>query len=166
MLIGLLFGHFIGGPLLGPAMAESERRPIQGPEEIPKATPQVPAVVPKDPTALLKSQLEQVLSGIKAANQEKDLSELLSYYSPGFPRLPQRAQTISKTWKIYEYPKMEFKIDEINRLADDTVSARVTWEVEARNISTQSSKSFSKTYLVTFGRESGQWRIKALGGVE
>ena len=166
MLMSLLFGYFMGRPHPGPAMAESERRPIQGSEEIPNPSARVPAAIPEDPATLLKSQLEQVLSGIKAANQKKDLSELLSYYSPSFPRLPQRAQTISKTWKIYEYPKMEFKIDEIKRSADDTALAKVTWEVEARNISNQSSKNFSKTYLVTFGRESGQWRIKALEAVE
>ena len=44
-----------------------------------------------DSTAQLKSQLAQVLAGIKEANQKKDLSQLLSQYSPNFPQLQQRA---------------------------------------------------------------------------
>jgi hypothetical protein len=76
--------------------------------------------------------------------------------------LTQRAQSISKTWKIYDYPKMEFTITELKVMADDTVEARVTWEVEAKNISTQKSQNISKAYWIKFVRESGHWRIKAL----
>ena len=66
-----------------------------------------------DSSAKLESQLAQVLDGIKEANQKKDLPQLLSHYSPNFPHLQQRAQNISKTWKIYDYPKMDFEITEV-----------------------------------------------------
>ena len=122
---------------------------------------QVPSVS-ADANALLKNQLEQVIAAIKDANQKKDLSQLLSHYSANFPQLTQRAQSISKNWKIYDYPKMALEIKEIKRLAADAALARVTWEVEAINISTQKSKKISKTYLIRFVRESDQWRIIAL----
>ena len=126
---------------------------------------QVPSVS-AEANALLKNQLEQVIAEIKDANQKKDLSQLLSHYSANFPQLTQRAQSISKNWKIYDYPKMGFEIKEIKRLADDAALARVTWDVEAINISTQKSKNISKTYLIRFVRESGQWRIIALDNAE
>jgi hypothetical protein len=90
----------------------------------------------------------------------------LSHYSPNFPQLPQRAQSISKIWKTYDYPKMEFEIKEVRLLADNTALVRVTWNVEVQNISTQKNKNVSKTYLIRFVRESGQWRIKALDNAE
>jgi ketosteroid isomerase-like protein len=131
-------------------------QPVPGP-----AAKAAPAPAPD-----LKSQLAQVLAGIREANRNRDLSQLLSYYSPNFPQLTQRAQSISKTWKIYNYPKMEFAIQEIKPLSGNTAVARVTWRVEAQNISTMKQKSISRTYLITFARESGQWRISALDQVE
>jgi hypothetical protein len=126
------------------------------------APPPAAAKVPAESTATLESQLAQVLAGIREANQKKDLSQLLSHYSPNFPQLQQRVQYISKTWKIYDYPKMDFKITEVRLLANKTAQARVTWNVETQNISTLKNKTIVKTYLVRFGRESSQWRIKSL----
>jgi hypothetical protein len=114
----------------------------------------------------LQTQMEQVFSGIKEANQNKDLPQLLSYYSPQYPQLPQRAQNISKDWKVYDYPEMEFEIKEIRLLADKTAVVKVSWNVEVQNISTKKIKNISKTYLARFVKESGQWRIKALDKTE
>jgi hypothetical protein len=142
--------------------------PVQAPQaQVPPggSAPAVPPVVPRtpeDPPVHLKSQLFRVLAGIKAANQEKDLPQLLSHYSPSFPQLQQRTQHISQSWKVYDYPKMDFEISEARLLPDQTAVARVTWEVEAHHIGTAQKKHISKTYLISFARESGQWRIKAL----
>jgi hypothetical protein len=110
----------------------------------------------------LQDQLEQVLIGIREANQKKDLAKMLSYYSPNFPRLTNRAQSISKTWKIYNYPNMEFDIQEVKPINDNKAVARVNWKVESQNISTKKSKIVSKTYMIKFVKESGNWRIEAL----
>jgi hypothetical protein len=136
--------------------------PVGGQYPEPLVAPQAPV----DPAAQLKSQLAQVLAGVGQANQKKDLTQLLSYYSPGFPQLQQRTQRISQNWKIYDYPKMDFAMTEVRLLADQTALARVTWKVEAHNISTLKNKNISKTYLIRFARESGQWRIKALDKTE
>ena len=130
------------------------------------AGPTVASQAPVNSTPPLKSQLAQVLAGIKAANQKKDLPQLLSHYSPSFPQLQQRTQHISQTWKIYDYPKMDFEMTEIRLLDDQTAVARVTWEVEAHHIGSLKNKNISKTYLTRFARESGQWRIKALDKAE
>jgi ketosteroid isomerase-like protein len=145
----------------GQAAKAPETQVQPGPSD--STGPQAVAGVPTaEATAALRSQLEKVLVGIREANQEKDLSQLLSHYSPNFPQLTQRAQSISKTWKIYDYPKMDFTITELKVLAGDTVEARVTWDVEAKNISTQKSQNISKAYWIRFVKESGHWRIKAL----
>jgi hypothetical protein len=166
-LLGFLAWVFVRETLPPPTSNEGETVPQAQVLSEPSAPAdrQVPSVS-AEANALLKNQLEQVIAEIKDANQKKDLSQLLSHYSANFPQLTQRAQSISKNWKIYDYPKMELEIKEIKRLADDAALARVTWNVEAINISTQKSKNISKTYLIRFVRESGQWRIIALDHAE
>jgi hypothetical protein len=166
-LLGLLAWFFVRETPSPPPSNKGETVPQAQVLSEPGASAdgQVPSVS-ADANALLKNQLEQVIAAIRDANQKKDLSQLLSHYSANFPQLTQRAQSISKNWKIYDYPKMGFEIKEIKRLADDTALARVTWEVEAINLSTQKSKNISKTYLIRFVRESGQWRIIALDNAE
>jgi ketosteroid isomerase-like protein len=165
-LVGWFFLRGTHGPSAPPSpdekaakAPETQVQPGPNGSASPRAVAGVPAA---EATAALRSQLEKVLTGIRAANQEKDLSQLLSHYSPNFPQLTQRAQSISKTWKIYDYPKMDFTITELKSITGDTVDARVTWDVEAKNISTQKSQNISKAYWIRFVKESGQWRIKAL----
>jgi hypothetical protein len=166
-LLGFLVWFFVREMPSPPAANQGETVPQAQVLSEPSAPAdrQVPSVS-AEANALLKNQLAQVIAEIQDANQKKDLSQLLSHYSANFPQLTQRAQSISKNWKIYDYPKMGFEIKEIKRLADDAALARVTWDVEAINISTQKSKNISKTYLIRFVRESGQWRINALENAE
>jgi hypothetical protein len=173
VLIGVLVWFFLAEPS-GPSTPKRGETapPVQAPVaqaspggEQPASLPPAPQV-PVDPAEQLKNQLAQVLAGIGQANQKKDLTQLLSYYSPSFPHLHQRTRRISQNWKIYDYPKMDFAMTEVRLLADQTALARVTWKVEAHNISTQKNKHISKTYLIRFARESGQWRIKALDKAE
>jgi hypothetical protein len=132
----------------------------------PPAAPPVASEAPGAAGADLQSQLTQVLTGIKEANQKKDLAQLLSHYSPNFPHLQQRARNIAKNWKTYDYLKMDFHLTEVRLLADTTAAARVTWDVETRNTSTRKNQAIAKTYLIRFAKESGQWRIKALKTAE
>jgi hypothetical protein len=167
VLIGLLIWFFGGGTSLISVSQHGQKGPpvkaTPGPS-LPAGT-KVALLPPPQSPATLKDQLGQVLSGIIAANQEKDLAKLLSYYSPNFPGLTNRAQSISKSWKTYNYAKMAFDIKEVKPLADNKAVARVTWNIEAQYINTRKSKSFSKTYLIKFVKESGRWRIEALNNV-
>ena len=167
ILISSLFWYFLKGRLYPPIHNQGESVPQAQSQPSPKAPTNylVAPPAPEESTASLKGQLQKVISEIREANQKKDLSKLLSYYSPNFPGLTQRTQSISKVWKIYDYPQIEFNIEDIKLLPDNTVLARVKWAAEAKNIYTQKSNNVSKTYLVKFGKESGQWRIKSLEDV-
>lgn len=164
VLIGFLVWFSLRDTPSSPTSEKGEKAPQAQaqPDQNAPAGPQAATKVPAEPAAILKGQLEQVLAGIKEANQKKNLSQFLSHYSPNFAHLTQRAQDVSKAWKIYDYPKMEFEIKEIRPLDDNTIEGLVKWEVEAQNSSTLKRKNISKTYLIRFVRESGQWRIKAL----
>jgi hypothetical protein len=166
VILGLAGWYFFNGSFFPATSGENE--PGQAAQikadQAPAAAPLPSAARPENPAAVLKSQLEKVLAGLREANQKKDLSLLLSYYSPNFPQLTQRAQAISKTWKIYDYSQIEFEIKEIDVKNADTAVARVSWKATARNIDTKSAKNISKIYRVTFVREAGHWHIRALEG--
>ena len=163
-LIGLLVWFYLGGPSF--ISAPRQAKPVPPVKPLPEhslsGAGKVAPLPPPESTANLKNQLSHVLSGIKQANQQKDLAKLLSYYSPNFPRLTNRAQSISKAWKAYNYVKMEFRLADVKSLTADTASARVTWDVEARHLDTLKSKNISKTYLIKFIKQSGEWRIEAM----
>ncbi len=166
--IGLLTWSWLTRSAVSPTLVQKigQVKPMPTRLEQSAAAGQDVPQMPKEPSTVLRGQLEQVLSGIKEAHQKKDLSQLLSHYSPNFPQLPQRAQSISKDWKVYDYPKMEFEIKMVRLLPDNSAEVKVTWNVEAQNISTKKIKNVSKSYLTKFVKESGQWRIKALDQTE
>ena len=173
MLIGFVVWFLVTEPPSSPESQKVEIAPqVQAPQVQPPpgasrpAEPPVASKAPAEAAAALQSQLAQVLTGIKEANQKKDLPQLLSYYSPNFPQLQQRARIISKNWKTYDYLKMDFHLTQARLLDDTTAVARVTWDVQTRNLSTRKDKNIAKTYVIRFARESGQWRIKALDAAE
>jgi hypothetical protein len=173
VLIGLVAWLFMKGTLFSPpALTGGKAAEVQvphretHPDKVLPVAPPAANKVPADSTATLESQLNQVLVGVREANQKKDLSQLLSHYSPNFPQLQQRVQHISKNWKIYDYPKMDFTLTEVKLLANQTAQARVSWNVETQNISTLKNKTIVKTYVTRFSRESSQWRIISLQPAE
>jgi hypothetical protein len=170
VLIGLAAWFFMPGtPASPPSLTGGKASEVQVPprktqagKDLSVPPPAAAAAVAAESTATLESQLAQVLTGIREANQKKDLSQLLSHYSPNFPQLQPRVQHISKAWKTYDYPKMDFEITETKLLAKNTAQARVTWNVESKNITTLKIKTIVKTYVIRFGKESSQWRIISL----
>lgn len=161
LLIGFLV--WVSYRVISPIRKGWETKQVQTqPKQTALTSPQPQAAAPPEsPTALLRSQLEQVIAGVREANQKKDLPQLLGHYSSNFPRLTQRAQSISKAWKIYDYPRMDFEVHEVRLLSDNKANARVTWHVEAKKLNASTTKSISNTYLINFVKESGQWRILA-----
>ena len=120
--------------------------------------------LPNTPNAVkpLKIQLAQVLEAIRDRTQKKDLSGLMSLYSPSFPQLSDKTQDIKKSWRLFEYPKMDFEVLEAKAVDASSAVARVTWHVAVKNLTTHKSKALSKTYQVTFRKEDGQWHILGL----
>ncbi len=84
VLISSLFWYFLKGRLYPPIHSQVEPVPQAQTQPSPKATPnyRVAPTAREESTALLKGQLQKVISEIREANQKKDLSKFLSYYSP------------------------------------------------------------------------------------
>jgi len=142
-----------------PPLSQAPANPAAPPAPVSEATP--PPGATAKPSATLKAELEAVLARLTEANEKKDLSQLLSVYDPAFPDLVRKTEEISRTWTIYDYRSIRFHLEEISSPSPNDALARVIWEVEARNRSTQKIKNFSITYQVRFTKALGQWRIKA-----
>jgi len=160
VLVGLVLAawFFLGGST--PKEEEGKAPPAAAPvPAAPRVTP--PAASPESRTALTR-QLEKVLAGLQQATRQKDLNRFFSLYSHSFPHLEEKRQQVVKSWQTYDYPKMSYHLTEVKAPGPDEASALVTWEVEAKNRRTGQVKELTRTYRVTFSRESGQWRIAAL----
>jgi len=166
VLVILLAWWFLWGTPAPSTTAEKETAPSPqaqpGPGEAARGEPAVAAPAPPAAAAALKRQLEEVLAGVREANLRQDLPQLVNLYAPDFPQRKEREQSISKSWKVYDYLDMTFRMDEVKSLATDRASARVTWDVETRNRKTKALKQVTKAYLAWFTKDSGQWRIQAL----
>ncbi len=78
VLISSLFWYFLKGRLYSPIHNQGEQAPQAQTQPNPKAPPdyRVASTPPEESTALLKGQLQKVISEIREANQKKDLSKL------------------------------------------------------------------------------------------
>jgi hypothetical protein len=167
-LIGLFLGaigifmYFYGATT--PPTDEQTSQPLveAQPGQTPTANPEILKTTPSNPVANLQPQLSRIFDGIRESNQKKDLDRLSGFYSPKFPLFSKKTQSIKQSWRLYDYQKMEFKIHEINILAEDTAVAWVTWDVDLKELSTSKVKNISKTYQVTFIKETGEWYIVGL----
>jgi ketosteroid isomerase-like protein len=163
VLVILSLWYFIWGWPLGSAPeGQEETKPTLSQTPATPARPPAPSSATAQPSATLKAEVEAVLAKLAEANRNKDLPQLLSLYDPTFPDLQQKAEEISRTWKVYDYRSLRFRIDEIRSQSPGNASAKVIWEAETRNRSTHEIKVLSKTYLVWLTNDSGQWRIRSL----
>jgi hypothetical protein len=139
-------------------------------DQAPQISPVPPKTVtsspPSDPAVVLRTQVEEVLARIKKANQEKNLAQLSTLYSPTFPELAKKTHKIAQSWETCSYPKMEFRLNEVKPLADNRVFARVTWDIQMEDLQTKHLRDITRTYLVWFVNESGEWRIQSLKKAE
>jgi hypothetical protein len=110
----------------------------------------------------LELQLSQVFKGIKETTLRKDLDGLMKIYSPSFPNFSKKVQRLNRSWKMYDYQRMDFKIQEIKSLAEDSAVVLITWDVAVKELSSGKSKDISKTYKVNFIKENEQWHIIGL----
>ncbi len=113
-------------------------------------------------TVVLKTQLEKVLAGVKEANQKKNLNQLMTFYSRTSPELRHRTQQIARSWGSSKFSKLDFRVEEVKPLPDARVFARAVWNIRVGDPRTKKIKEITRTYLVWFVNESGEWRIQAI----
>ncbi len=158
-----LFGWPQGNHPEGQEEAKAAMAQTPAPPAAPsaRATPAGPGSAALPPAAL-KAELEGVLARLAEAHRHKDLSQLLSLYDPTFPELQQKAEEISRSWKVYDYLGLRFRLEGLRSPSPGRASARIVWEAETRNCGSHEIRRITRTYQALFSNDSGQWRIKSL----
>jgi serine/threonine protein kinase len=113
------------------------------------------------PVPVLKDELGKVLSRYKKALEAKDNNELRGCFSPHFSELGKKMKEIETNWTGFDFLDMTFNI-EIKNQELNNVLTLVKWQFQTRNLKSNEINPHSLTNQVTFSREEGQWRIKAI----
>ncbi len=125
-----------------------------------------PAAPPATPEEQLKGELHQLLSTLREAQLQKNLTQLLSCYSADFPNLEAKRQDLEKAWANYDYTTLTYTLDDLKTLDPDHVQARVSWFIDLKNLETGETTSLIQSFQVGFARKGGQWRIASLEEIE
>ena len=110
-----------------------------------------------------RQALIDLLNQMRQAQLKKDIHLLFEAYSPNFPDLAHRRELMRNIWEKYDYLDSKFQLSDITIKNKTLILAKVNWVIKARNLQTNVTKIFSKTYQVYFSKDSGKWLILRFG---
>jgi hypothetical protein len=111
---------------------------------------------------VLKDQLTELLNQLGEAQLKKDITLYSQAFAPNFPDFDKRRQKTLAVWEAYDYSSLEFELQEVKVLEGDQAFARVTWNLNLKQKTTQAAKSETQSYKVWFSKDGGVWRISNL----
>jgi|UniRef100_A0A7V6DR49 hypothetical protein len=107
-------------------------------------------------------EINGILKQIRKAQIEKNISQFLQVYSPTFPNLERKKESILKIWQKYDYLDMSFAIENIQKPDAHTIIAKVAWDITLKDSSSKKKNTVKKDYTVYFSYISGKWLIQNL----
>jgi hypothetical protein len=148
------------------SVAASGLKPLEksGPSSGIIVTPQVPPAqqafksIPVPEWEEVTGLLEQ----IREAQLKKDITLFLEVYSPTFPNLDKKKESILKTWDKYDYLDMHFNIENIQKPNANTIIAKVVWDITLEDLDSKKKSILVRDYTVHFSHVSGKWLIQEL----
>jgi len=103
-----------------------------------------------------------LLEQIRNAQLKKDIGLFLEAYSPTFPDLDKKRESIKKTWEKYDYLDMHFNIENIQKPDAKTIIAKVVWDITLEDLQSKKKSTLVRDYTVYFSQVSGKWLIQEL----
>ena len=103
-----------------------------------------------------------ILEQIRIAQLTKDVNLFFKAYSPNFPNIAKKKETLLRTWQQYDYLDMHFNIESIQKTDSNTIIAKVVWDITLEDVRSKKKCSLSKDYTVRFSQDSGKWFIQDL----
>jgi hypothetical protein len=114
------------------------------------------------PEGSLQDQLANLMGTLRQAQINKDVSRFMSCYAATFPDREQKRQEALKAWTKFDFTAMFFYLEEVNAAGPETARAKVTWDIQVQDKSTQEFLTSAQTFQVEFVKEQGEWRIRSL----
>jgi len=168
LVIVLLIGYFLilhktspTGPVAAPGSPPLEKSaPSPGVIVSPQVPPkqQVIKSIPIPEWEAVTGILEQV----REAQLKKNIGQFLQAYSPTFPNLDKKKESILKTWEKFDYLDMHFTIENIQKPNASTIIAKVVWDITLEDVNSKKKSTLVRDYVVHFSHASGKWLIQEL----
>lgn len=129
---------------------------------MPSPSPVLQPVAPYMP----EQKVEVFLNNFRSAQLQKDLERYLAFYSPNFPDLQNKKETMSKIWATYDYINLNYKILEIKPISENTLFVKVSWDAGIKNQKNGTIKKLTKTYDITLKFEANKMLIIDVKSIE
>jgi hypothetical protein len=122
-----------------------------------------PAVLP---AATLEDQIKETLNNLREAQLKQDIILFMSCYSYIYPTLDKKRRDTQAYWHEFNFLGMDYTLDEVKPVGQDTALARVTWTMQVQSRRTQLIDTFMQSYEVGLAKELGKWRIRSIKEIE
>ena len=109
---------------------------------------------------LEREEVRGVLDQVRKAQLEKDINLFLQAYSPTYPSLVEKKESLLKSWKKYNYIDMDFNIENIQKKNAHTIIAEVACDITLEDIHSRKRSNLMKDYLIYFSNVSGKRLIQ------
>jgi hypothetical protein len=125
--------------------------------------PDLPTQNPLQSRVMIEGEkVRETLEQVRKAQLRKDIHLFLNSYSPAFPGLNQKKESILETWRHFDYLDLQFKIENIQEKNVNTLAARVIWDITLSDLQSQEKRNTVKKYTVQFSNSSGKWLIAGI----
>jgi hypothetical protein len=168
LVIVLLVAYFLvlhntspTGPVAAPGSQPLEK---SAPSSGIIVSPQVPPTQQAIKSSSLPEweKVASLLEQVREAQLKKDIALFLEAYSPTFPNLDKKKESIQKTWEKYDYLDMHFNIENIQKPNANTIIAKVVWDITLEDVNSKKKSTLVRDYIVHFSQVSGKWLIQEL----
>lgn len=113
-----------------------------------------------------QGDLIKLLGQIREAQLKKDIHMFMEAYSPDFPESGQKRETTLSIWKRYTYVDSQFALTDLQQENPLIIFGKVIWNIKAQDQKTGTMRIVTKSYSVTFSKQSGKWLIKKLEKID
>jgi hypothetical protein len=128
----------------------------------PPVTPKAPAPEASIPAADLQMDLAQLLSTLRKAQINQDISLFMSCYAAAFDGREEKGREALKAWEGFDFTAMFFYLEDVKSKGPEAAQARVTWDLQVQDKLSGEYLTAIQIYQAEFVKEQGAWRIRAL----
>jgi hypothetical protein len=129
---------------------------------MPSPLPILEAKAPYKP----EQKVEEFLNNFRSTQLQKELERYLAFYSPNFPDLQNKRETMSKFWANYDYIKLDYKILEIKPISENTLFVKVSWDARIKNKKNGTINKLTNAYNLTLKFEENNLLIIKVKSIE
>ncbi len=128
--------------------------------KVPQTQQAQPSVKPNDNQE--RGEVQGLLDQVRKAQLEKDINLFLQAYSPTYPNLAEKRESLLKSWQRYNYFDMNFNIENLQKKSPHTLVAEVACDITLEDIHSKKKSNLLNDYNIYFSNLSGKWLIQGL----